>query len=232
MTETPPPPPDQPEGGGTPPQDPYGSQPSAPPPAPQNPYTSTPPPPADPYAGNPPATGQTPYGSAPPPEAGQNPYGAASYPVSNQPPPVAGAQPASLGPRFLARLVDGLIFFVVNIVLAVATGSSSVAGLIGSILYLGYYAYMESSRGQTIGKQVLKLRVHGASGGNPTMEEALRRNAWAALGILSIIPILGILTGLAELVAIIAIAVTISQDAVARRGWHDKFANTSVTKEG
>ena len=219
MTETPPPPPEMPEGGGTPPPDPYGSQPSAPPPAPQNPYASAPPPPSDPYAGNPPAAGQTPYGSA-------------SYPVSNQPPPVAGAQPASLGPRFLARLVDGLIFFVVNIVLALATGSSSVAGLIGSVLYLGYYAYMESSRGQTVGKQVLKLRVHGASGGNPTMEEALRRNAWAALGILSIIPILGLLTGLAELVAIIAIAVTINQDTVGRRGWHDKFANTSVTKEG
>ena len=33
--------------------------------------------------------------------------------------------------------------------------------------------------GQTLGKQVLKMRVYGASGGNPTMEEALRRNAWA-----------------------------------------------------
>ncbi len=39
------------------------------------------------------------------------------------------------------------------------------------------------------------------------------------------------LTGLAELVAVIAIAVTISSDPL-KRGWHDKFANTSVIKEG
>ena len=56
-----------------------------------------------------------------------------------------------------------------------------IAGIIGGILYLGYYVYMESSRGRTFGKQILKLRVLGATGGNPTMEEALRRNAWAAL---------------------------------------------------
>jgi uncharacterized RDD family membrane protein YckC len=127
--------------------------------------------------------------------------------------------------------VDGLIFVVVNIVLGLILQSTALAGLVGSLLYLGYYAYMESSRGQTIGKQVLKLRVHGASGGNPTMEEALRRNAWAALGLLAIVPILGILAGLAQLAAVIAIAVTISQDQL-RRGWHDKFANTTVTKEG
>ena len=63
-----------------------------------------------------------------------------------------------------------------------------IAGVIGGIIYLGYYAYMESSRGRTFGKQILKMRVHGASGGNPTMEEALRRNAWAALGIISAHP--------------------------------------------
>jgi hypothetical protein len=63
------------------------------------------------------------------------------------------------------------------------------------------------------------------------MDEALRRNGWAALGIISGIPAIGWLFGLLELAAVIAIAVTISNDAT-RRGWHDKFANTSVTKEG
>ena len=77
----------------------------------------------------------------------------------------------------------------------------------------------------------MKLTVHGASGGKPTMEEALRRNAWAALGIISGLPALGWIFGLAELAAIIAIAVTISNDAL-KRGWHDKFANTTVTHSG
>ena len=203
------------------------------PPPPENPYGSQPPPSNDPYAGNPPAEGQTPYGSAPPPPpppTGQNPYGAEAYPTSAQPPPVAGAQPAGLGSRFLARLIDGIMLAVLQGLISLATGRV-VAGIIGGIIYLGYYAYMESSQGRTLAKQWLKMRVHGASGGNPTMEEALKRNAWAALGIVSAIPLLGILTGLAEVVAVIAIAVTINSDAL-KRGWHDKFANTSVTKEG
>ena len=235
MTENPPPPSGTPEGGGStppPPQNPYGSEPSTPPPAPQNPYASQPPPPADPYAGNPPAAGQTPYGAAPtPPPAGQTPYGAEAYPVApGGPAPVAGVQPGGLGGRFLARLIDGIMLGILQAVISLATGRV-IAGVIGGVIYLGYYAYMESSQGRTIGKQVLKLRVHGAAGGNPTMDEALRRNAWAALAIFSSIPILGLLTGLAELVAVIAIAVTINNDTL-KRGWHDKFANTSVTKEG
>jgi uncharacterized RDD family membrane protein YckC len=202
-------------------------------PPPENPYGSQPPPSNDPYAGNPPAAGQTPYGSPPPPPpppTGQNPYGAEAYPTSAQPPPVGGAQPAGLGSRFLARLIDGIMLGILQGLISLATGKI-VAGIIGGIIYLGYYTYMESSQGRTLAKQWLKMRVYGASGGNPTMEEALKRNAWAALGILSTIPLLGILTGLAELVAVIAIAVTINSDAL-KRGWHDKFANTSVTKEG
>jgi uncharacterized RDD family membrane protein YckC len=221
MTENPPPPSGTPEGDGSttpPPQSPYGSQPSAPPPPPPNPYASQPPPPAEPYAGNPPAEGQT-------------PYGAEAFPVApGGPAPVAGVQPGDLLPRFLSRLIDGLILFVVNVILIVVL-NNAIAGVIGGIIYLGYYAYLESSRGQTFGKQIMKLRVHGSSGGNPTMEEALRRNAWAALGIVSSIPVLGWLFGLAELVAVIAIAVTISQDPL-KRGWHDKFGNTTVTKGG
>ncbi len=146
------------------------------------------------------------------------------------PAPVAGAQPGDLLPRFLSRLIDGLILLVVNVILVVVL-NNVIAGVIGGIIYLGYYAYLESSRGQTFGKQIMKLRVHGASGGNPTMEEALRRNAWAALGIISGLPAWAWLFGLVELVAVIAIAVTISQDPL-KRGWHDKFGNTSVTKEG
>ncbi len=216
MTETPPPPSGEPEGGTPPPPpNPYGSEPTTPPAAPQNPYSSAPPPPASPYAGNPPSAGQTPYGATP-------------FPTTPGPTPVAGAQPGDLLPRFFARLIDGLILAVVDIVVTVIT-NSTVAGVIGGIIYLGYYAYLESSRGQTIGKQVLNLHVQGASGANPTMEEALRRNAWAALGIISAIPILGWIASLAELAAVIMIAVTISQDAL-RRGWHDKFANTSVVK--
>jgi uncharacterized RDD family membrane protein YckC len=236
MTENPPPPSGTPEGGGStppPPQNPYGSpsdQPSAPPPPPQNPYGSQPPPPAEPYAGNPPSAGQTPYG-APPPPAGQSPYGASSYPVApGGPAPVAGVQPGGLGGRFLARLIDGVILIIPNVVLLLIF-DNVIAGILGGVMYIAYYVYLESSRGRTFGKQILGMRVHGAAGGNPTTEESLRRNSWAALSIISYVPILGWIASVAELAAIIAIAVTISTDPL-NRGWHDKFGNTSVTKEG
>lgn len=78
-----------------------------------------------------------------------------------------------------------------------------------------------------------KLETRGAGGGRPTMEEALKRNIWVALGLLSIIPLIGgVLGGLAQLAAVIFIAVGISGDAVARRGWHDQFAGTQVVKVG
>ena len=37
------------------------------------------------------------------------------------PAPVAGAQPGGLGARFLARLIDGLILLIPNVVLVVAS---------------------------------------------------------------------------------------------------------------
>ena len=77
----------------------------------------------------------------------------------------------------------------------------------------------------------MRLRTHGASGGNPTTDESFRRNAWYILWILGSVPLLGFLTALLGLVAVIAIAVTISQDPL-KRGWHDKFGTTTVTREG
>ena len=43
---------------------------------------------------------------------------------------------------------------------------------------------MESSRGQTLGKMVLKLRRSGPTGSNPTLEQALRRNIFYAANLL------------------------------------------------
>jgi uncharacterized RDD family membrane protein YckC len=147
------------------------------------------------------------------------------------PAPVAGVQPGGLGARFLARLIDGILIGIITGILGAILDSRVIGGILGGIIYLAYFVYMESSRGRTLGKQVLKLRVHGASGGNPTAEESFKRNSWYVLGIVSAVPILGLLASLGVLIAVIAIAVTISNDPL-KRGWHDKFGNTSVTKEG
>ncbi len=143
---------------------------------------------------------------------------------------MAGARPGSLLDRFLARFIDGIIVGIVQVVIIVIT-NALIGGIIGGLLYLAYFAYMDSTQGRTYGKQIMKLRVLGATGANPTYEESLRRNAWAALSIFSGVYLLGLVTSLAEFVAVIAIAVTINSDPL-KRGWHDKFGNTSVIKEG
>ena len=101
------------------------------------------------------------------------------------------------------------------------------------MLYLGYFGFMESSQGRTIGKMAMKLRVEGVNGGKPSLEQAIKRNIWLALPLLGIVPILGgLVAGIGQLVAVIMIAVGINNDTVRRRPWTDKFAGTQVIKEG
>lgn len=159
--------------------------------------------------------------------------------------------PAGLLERFLARLLDGLIlgvfYFVLSSVIGailpfgrfLSVGEALILNLIlvplSVAISLGYYAYLESTQGRTLGKQALKLRVVGPGGqGNPTLEQALRRNAFLALSLAGIVPIIGqLIGGLAGLAAAIFIAVTISNDTMRRQGWHDHFAGgTQVLKEG
>lgn len=138
----------------------------------------------------------------------------------------ATATGASLGVRFAARLLDGIILIVVGLAISVVVPGDSlvVSNIIGAAVSLGYYGWFESNRGATPGKQVLNLRVLGASGAMPTMEESVKRNVWLAF---QIVPFLG---GVAALVAVIAIAVTISTDD-RNRGLHDQFGGTTVVRD-
>jgi uncharacterized RDD family membrane protein YckC len=223
------------------------AQPPEPPSEQPAPEGSAPPPP-------PPA-----YSSAPPPAEPSTPYGAPTYGSYGAAPdpgayPASGAgQPGSLLDRFLARLIDGILLAIVNGVLVGAvivgavmgesggfmmgTGSSyavaAVSALVGVAIQMGYFVFMESSRGQTVGKMIMKLRTQGPGGGNPTVEEAIRRNIFMAIGLLGLVPVLGLFSGLVSLAAVIAIAITINNDAVNRQGWHDNFAGgTRVVKIG
>lgn len=163
------------------------------------------------------------------------------------PPPAPGAgQPAELLDRFVARLIDGVLIAVVAVpivmIFAVATvfssGSGWLTSIISSVLYaalgLGYFGFMESSRGQTVGKMVMKLRTQGPGGELPTMEQALKRNAWMALSLIGILPFLGgFLSSIAYLAAVITIALGINNNTATRQAWHDNFAGgTQVIKVG
>jgi uncharacterized RDD family membrane protein YckC len=223
---TPPPPPQDPAGD----QQPAGAAP--PPPPPTTPPTA--PPAAPPTAGAPTTAGG--YQAAPPPPAAGP----------------AGPQPGTVLDRFLARLIDGILVGIVNaiIVAIVVVGiiglnganafgtyggdyaASIVSAIIGVVINLGYFVLMESSQGRTVGKMVMKLRVQGASGGNPTIEESAKRNWWLALPVLAVVPVVGGLIGsLIELVVVIMIAVQINSDPERRPQLSDRFADTRVLKE-
>lgn len=161
-------------------------------------------------------------------------------------PPPPPARPGELLDRFVARLIDGVLIGLVLVPIAaiialVTSGSSGsrwfgsmVTTLIGAALGLGYFAFMESSRGQTVGKMILKLKTLGPNGGNPSLEQALRRNGWMALSLIGILPILGgLIAGLAQLAAVITIALGINSNTATRQAWNDTFAGgTRVVKIG
>jgi uncharacterized RDD family membrane protein YckC len=136
-----------------------------------------------------------------------------------------GTGGATLGVRFVARIIDGLIVGVASFAIAFLPGLDGflISGIVGAALFLGYYGYLDTTQGATVGKQVMGLKLMGADGGNPTWEESIKRNVWGAF---QIVPILG---SIASLAAVIGIAVTINS-AADNRGFHDGFAGTTVVK--
>lgn len=194
-------------------------------------------------------------------------YQQPQYPQYQQPYPgganqMGGAgRPADLGSRFGARVLDslivgipvlivGFIFAAIGFAAAYNLGGSdtsfSVGFWIGSVIYsalsfaawVGYFVWMESSRGQTLGKQICNIRTEGPNGGNPTIEQALRRNAYVVIfaggsligSVLAIGSVLGAvgaavswISSLAALAIVIVMAATISSSPT-KQGKHDEFA--------
>ena len=161
-------------------------------------------------------------------------------PPPSEPPPGAPAPqtgqlvPVGPWPRFGARILDGLVLFVPNMILAVllTDESSTTFGgvgndenllyvLISTLLGYAYAVWLEASRGQTVGKMALGIKVIGPDGRVPTQAVALRRNGWLLFGI---IPIIG---GVLSFVAALAIGITIANDPF-KRGTHDNFAGGSA----
>ncbi len=180
----------------------------------------------------------------------------ATPPPGYEPAPApALPRPGELTDRFLARLIDYVLLAVVNAMLVSALivgtlmgdaagfgsigrsttfAASAVSAILSSLLALGYFSLLESSRGQTVGKMVMKLKTTGPDGQNPSLEQAIRRNIWTAIGIVGMLPILGsVLSAGLSLMAIILIAMGINNDPVNRQAWHDHFAGeTRVWKVG
>ncbi len=183
----------------------------------------------------------------PSPPPGPPPPAGGGYPGAQQ----AGVpRPGELLNRFLARLIDhillAVVFVPIYIILSaiIYSGFSNSFGeyfifytlqaILQAAIFLAYFAVLESNRGQTVGKMVMKLRTYAPDGvSNPTMQQAIKRNIYAALGVLSIIPFIGwfFLGWAAPLAAVIFIAITLNRDQPNHQGWHDKFAGGTLVKQ-
>ena len=101
----------------------------------------------------------------PPPPPPQQP-GQYGYPGS-YPPPGGRQEPGSLGLRFAARILDGLIVGIVGGIIVYAIGLASnvwITGLFTGVITFAYYVGLEVTQGWTLGKKVLGLSVHGPGG--------------------------------------------------------------------
>jgi uncharacterized RDD family membrane protein YckC len=150
-------------------------------------------------------------------------------------PPPAPSSPnlspvyASVGRRWVAAFVDGVIIglgsLVITIPLSIMAGVSqndtlsTVSGMIGQLITLvlsyGYYVYMISSRGQTLGKMALGIKVVKiGTDQKPEFTSAFLREVVGKM-------LSGIVFGLGYLWAIW------DKD---KQSWHDKIAKTIVVK--
>ena len=131
--------------------------------------------------------------------------------------------------RIGAHLIDITILFVLFLIgwsFARSFVSLDLVPFVNTAFVLAYAAGFEMVRGQTLGKQMLRLRVHNQDGVNPTSGQALRRNLYFALALLP-----GFIGGLIALAVIGWIAASILVDTVSRQGINDRFANqTFVTR--
>jgi uncharacterized RDD family membrane protein YckC len=176
------------------------------------------------------------YGAGQPAGAGQ-PYGAMP-PAPSAPPPgpaFGSGQYADLGKRFLARLLDIVIVGVplailYFILVAVAVndsddGAGAATGGALIIFYviavagpLAYEVGMIATRGATIGKQVIGVKVvREADGQVPGGGPAFLR--W-------LIPFVGgFVCGIGQLIVYLS---PFFDNSGKRQGWHDKVAKTVV----
>ena len=148
------------------------------------------------------------------------------------------AAPASLARRAAARLIDGVLLAVATSVVGMVLGlnrsspfglssyvDTAVSSLLNAAIFLAYWAYLETSTGQTLGKKCLGITVTAGDGEPIGLAQAVTRNVWVVCGAAAVVPVIGSpLGGLASLVAVVTIAIGIHADKLDRRGWHDQLA--------
>lgn len=152
----------------------------------------------------------------------------------------AGGSLADPGKRIVARLIDGIIWFVISLVfsLVIAGGSAfagdqpsflrgAIASLIGGAVVVAYEAFMVGTRGATAGKMALGMKVVNEDGSAADLNTGLRRMfLYIGFIFIGMIPILG---GLLFLIVAIVGLVFLFTDDKNQTPW-DKIGKTLVVE--
>ena len=147
--------------------------------------------------------------------------------------------------RIGARLVDFILWIVVSLIInliflggaALGTGSrngsSYIVYVFSQIVVLGltagYEIFLVGTRGATLGKMALGIKVTREDGSPPDFQvAALRIAPYVVLGFLgAIIPLVGVIFGLIEFVVLVVSLVFLFTDPKRQTVW-DKVAKTLV----
>lgn len=89
--------------------------------------------------------------------------------------------------RLVSLVVDSIIIGIITLALVTVTGVQFVSSpgspavpwafnILFFLIYIGYYTYLEGTRGQTVGKMVTKIKVVREDGGAIDISAAFIRN--------------------------------------------------------
>ncbi|NWF68029.1 MAG: RDD family protein [Chloroflexi bacterium] len=121
---------------------------------------------------------------------------------------------ASLGSRFAAIFVDGIILGIVTGALAALLGRADIGSIGGFLLSVAYNGFFWTRyNGQTPGKMLLRIRVVKKDGGSLTWADAIIRVAGYFIN-----------------TAVFLIGWIWAFIDADRQGWHDKLAGTYVVQ--
>ena len=142
-------------------------------------------PPSDPGYGQVPSDPG--YGQMPPPPPPPPGYAVGQPPGTAQGP--GGAVLAEWWQRAAAWLIDFVILGVAGVLIGLIL-PDPVNSLVGLVLGLAYYGYMNGEMGQTVGKQALKIRVvHMDTGGTIGLGMGVVRYiVWGVLFVACVVP--------------------------------------------
>lgn len=164
-----------------------------------------------------------------------NPYASPMF-VNEQPATGASGELASRGTRFLGSLIDGLILLPLYLGAGFALGiflvsagldpqsiefkiiAVVVGGILGVMVFLAVNGYLLATRGQTVGKMIMKTQIV-SEGGELVPFGPLILKRYLPLWIITSIPYIGTLFALADSLAIFR---------ENRKCLHDEIAGTKV----